>query len=76
MSRAHGIEYHNCFSVGWEEVDDDECPRRTVTARIAGRVGKIKETLQKGRGLSIRVIAHVVNITDLQMVLAVWIAIK
>lgn len=47
------FERHNRFSEVREDVECDECPRRTVAARTDGEVQKIDETVRKYRRSSI-----------------------
>jgi len=50
------------FSEGRESVTDEERSGRTATSRTEENIAKVRQSLRKNRGLTVRSIAEQVNI--------------
>ena len=62
MSRSRVFEWHKRFSVGLEEIEDDEHPRHPSTSKTDQNFQKISEIVGKHSRLSVRMIADMVGI--------------
>lgn len=61
MSRTTVFEWHKRFSDGREEVVDNARPGRPMSMGTSEIVSKINQIVRKGRRLSTRMIAEMVN---------------
>ena len=61
-SRTQVFEWFKKFKEGREGIEDDPHSGHSRTSKTDGNVGKIREIIRKNRGLSIRVIAELMNI--------------